>query len=109
MTASERAARLAAAAAIAASVLLAAAWAFVVPIFQAPDEPAHFDYAMSILRAGRLVRVTDGPEVWIATKDVQYLLHATDFDRVAWHSTMREPADYGTREYFAGWMPAHRR
>jgi|GEM_PF-6893956 len=27
---------------------LSAFWAFAVPIFQGPDEPAHFDYAISI-------------------------------------------------------------
>ncbi|MFZ1018554.1 MAG: DUF2142 domain-containing protein [Candidatus Cybelea sp.] len=77
-------------------------WAFYVPIFQAPDEPAHFDYAMSIYQAKRLVRLTDGKPGWLVSPYTNYLLRASDFDRIAWHSSMRAPSGYGTRAYFAG-------
>ncbi|MGC1985643.1 MAG: hypothetical protein WA668_09665, partial [Candidatus Cybelea sp.] len=81
---------------------LSAFWAFYVPIFQAPDEPAHFDYAMSIYQAKRLVRLTDGRPGWLVSPYTNYLLRASDFDRIAWHSSMRAPSGYGTRAYFAG-------
>ncbi|MGB6414924.1 MAG: hypothetical protein WBF19_16410 [Candidatus Cybelea sp.] len=80
---------------------LSAFWAFYVPIFQAPDEPAHFDYAMSIYQAKRLVRLTDGRPGWLVSPYTNYLLRASDFDRIAWHSSMRAPSGYGTRAYFA--------
>ena len=98
-------ARRANAAALAAILLagaLSTAWAFLVPIFQAPDEPAHFDYAISIYNAHRLVRVSDGRPDWIVSPYTKYLMRATDFERVAWHSSMRAPAGYGSRAYFAG-------
>lgn len=80
---------------------LSAVWAFRVPIFQAPDEPAHFDYAISIYNAGRLVRVSDGKPDWIVSPYTKYLMTATDWERVAWHSSMRAPTGYGNRPYFA--------
>ena len=80
---------------------LSAIWAFVVPIFQAPDEPAHFDYAMSIYGAHRLIRLSDGRPDWIASPYTAYLLHAADFGRIAQHSSMRVPSGYGTRGFFA--------
>jgi len=43
-------------------------WVFVVPIFQAPDEDLHFDYAMSIYAAGRLIRAGELPvALWTRT------------------------------------------
>lgn len=80
---------------------LSAVWAFVVPIFQAPDEPAHFDYAISIYNAHGLVRVSDGRPAWIASPYTKYLMRATDWERIAWHSSMRAPAGYGSHAYFA--------
>jgi len=80
---------------------LSAAWAFIVPIFQAPDEPAHFDYAMSIYGAHRLIRLSDGSPAWIVSPYTKYLLRASDFNRIAWHSSMRAPAGYGSPAYFA--------
>ncbi len=80
---------------------LSAVWAFVVPIFQAPDEPAHFDYAISIYNAHHLIRVGDGRPAWIASPYTKYLMRATDWERIAWHSSMRAPVGYGSRAYFA--------
>jgi hypothetical protein len=80
---------------------LSTAWAFLVPIFQAPDEPAHFDYAMSVRDAGRLVGLADGRRDWIVTPYTRYLMQAADFDRIVWHSSMRVPQGYGSRAYFA--------
>lgn len=97
-----RIANVAAAIVILLSGALSTAWAFIVPIFQAPDEPAHFDYAISILSAHRLVTLADGPPAWIVSPYTKYLMQASDFERIAWHSSMRVPPGYGTRAYFAG-------
>ncbi|HVR46033.1 MAG TPA: hypothetical protein VMT95_05300 [Candidatus Binatia bacterium] len=80
---------------------LSTVWAFLVPIFQAPDEPAHFDYAISIYSAGRLISWADGTPDWIVSPYTKYLMRASDFDRIVWHSSMRVPAGYGGSAYFA--------
>jgi hypothetical protein len=80
---------------------LSTVWVFLVPIFQAPDEPAHFDYAISIYSAGRLIRLSDGRPDWIVSPYTKYLMRASDFQRIAWHSSMRAPAGYGSHPYFA--------
>ncbi len=96
-----RRANLAAVAAILLAGALSTVWAFLVPIFQAPDEPAHFDYALSIYSAHRLIRLSDGGTAWIVNPYTKYLLKAFDFERIAWHSSMRAPGGYGTRGYYA--------
>jgi hypothetical protein len=39
---------------LAVYLALAVAWAFILPLGQAPDEPAHFRYAIFIAENGRL-------------------------------------------------------
>lgn len=96
-----RAANAAAIAVILMAGALSATWAFIVPIFQAPDEPAHFDYAMSIYGARRLIRSNDGKVDWIVSPYTTYLLQASQFNRIQRHSSMRVPAHYGSASYFA--------
>jgi len=96
----ERVANRAALAAILLAGALGAAWAFIVPIFQAPDEAAHFDYAISIYAAGHPIGTAGKQRQWIVSPYTRYLLRATDFRRVYFHSTMREPRGYGTLPYF---------
>jgi Predicted membrane protein (DUF2142) len=79
---------------------LSSAWAFIVPIFQATDEAAHFDYAMSIFDAGHLVSVRDRQATWIVTPATRYLLGATDYFRIAFHSSMRVRPGYGSLAYY---------
>lgn len=79
---------------------LSATWAFLVPIFQAPDEPAHYDYAISIFSAGRLLRPNNGPIEFVVSPYTRYLLKATDFERIAWHSSMKVASGYGSAAYF---------
>ena len=79
---------------------VSAAWALVIPIFQSPDEPAHFDYAVSIMQAHRLVRRADGTSATIATPLTQYLLKASDFRRIAGHSPMHVAPNYGSAGYY---------
>ena len=86
--------------AILISGALSSYWAFLVPIFQADDEPAHFDYAVSILTAGRLINRGDGESTWIASPVTQYLLRASDFDRIAGHSPIRVAPGYGSFAYY---------
>ena len=90
----------AALAAILLAGALGTAWVFIVPIFQAPDEAAHFDYAISIYAAGHLIGTAGKQRQWIVSPYTRYLLRATDFRRVVFHSTMREARDYGTVGYF---------
>jgi len=90
----------AAAAVIVAAGLLSAAWAFIVPIFQATDEAAHFDYAAEIFSAGRLIATPGARTAWIVSPYTRYLLGSTDYFRVAFHSSMRPPPGYGTVAYY---------
>ena len=96
-----RASRIAALAVILLAGVLSAAWAFLVPIFQAPDEPAHFDYAISIYDAGRLIRLADGKPDWIVSPYTRYLMRASDFDRIVGKSSMRALPGYGSSAFFA--------
>ncbi len=76
-------------------------WVFLVPVFQSPDEPAHFDYAISIYNAHRLVNRADGQSDWIVSPYTKYLMKVSDYGRIAGHSPMHVPAEYGTRAYYA--------
>jgi Predicted membrane protein (DUF2142) len=85
--------------------LLATYWAFLVPIFEQPDEPQHFDYALSIYSAGGLLNARDRPtlhtgESDVAHPDLQYLVGQTSFDLVHHHPGTRMPPTYGTTAYF---------
>jgi hypothetical protein len=95
-----RRANIAAAIVILMAGALSSIWVFLVPIFQAPDEPAHFDYAISIYSAHRLIRLSDGTPDWIVSPYTKYLLQASDYDRIARHSSMRVPTGYGSKAYF---------
>ncbi|MBV9717941.1 MAG: DUF2142 domain-containing protein [Candidatus Eremiobacteraeota bacterium] len=94
-------ARIAALTVILLSGALSTIWVFRVPIFQAPDEPAHFDYAISLASAGRLIGLGDGKPAWIVSPYTKYLMRASDFDRIVWRTSMHVAPDYGTRAYFA--------
>jgi hypothetical protein len=75
-------------------------WVFLVPFFQSPDEPAHFDYAISIYNAHRLISRGDGQSDWIVSPYTKYLMKVSDYGRIAGHSPMHVPASYGTRAYY---------
>lgn len=95
-----RAADVAAICAIALAGALSAAWVFIVPIFQANDEAAHFDYAISIASAGHPIAMGDKRADWIVSPYTRYLLSANDYFRIAFHSSMRAPHGYGTLSYY---------
>lgn len=91
---------LAAFAIIVAAGILSTVWVFIVPIFQATDEAAHYDYATGIFAARHLISKQDRQPAWIATPYTRYLLGATDYFRIAFHSSMRAPRGYGSQRYF---------
>lgn len=88
----------------AAVALLAGYWVFLVPIFQAPDEPPHLDYALGIYSAGKLLNVRERPLAPAAFDLVVhpyavYLEEQTDFHAVLkGHTPMA--LDYGTCPYY---------
>jgi hypothetical protein len=96
-----RAADAAAICAILVAGALSTFWVFLVPVFQSPDEPAHFDYAISIYNAHRLINRADGPADWIVSPYTKYLMRVSDYGRIAGHSPMHVPVGYGTHAYFA--------
>lgn len=94
------------------SCLLTIHRVFFVPILQAPDEISHFDYAVSVYSAGRLLNVREAPSGWnVAPKTygndwekvthiwTQYLCEATDYQNVMTRSE-RVSRDYGSRAYY---------
>ncbi|HEX3559149.1 MAG TPA: DUF2142 domain-containing protein [Pyrinomonadaceae bacterium] len=88
-------------------------WAFKVPAFQQPDENSHFDYAVSIYSAGRLLRVGGVPSEmnaesiqtgveWerVSHLYTKYLAQETGFTRIKYHPEEKVPEGYGSLAYF---------
>ena len=102
---------------IGSACLLSLYWVFTVPILQNPDENSHIDYAFSIYSADRLLTVRQPPSEWnvharliegvegaaydyISHEYTLYLIEATDFRRIRFHSDERVPPGYGTVSYY---------
>ncbi|MGA7913349.1 MAG: DUF2142 domain-containing protein, partial [Candidatus Dormiibacterota bacterium] len=85
--------------------LLSLYWAFLVPIFQAPDEPLHLDYALSIYSAHGLLNLRDRPSesayFAFAQTDTNYLVQRTGFLNVIFESSIGMAPDYGQKTYYA--------
>ena len=79
-------------------ISLACIWVNLVPAFQSPDEPAHFDYAYSLATAGTLLRAADGPAGY--DPRIQVLMRDADQPRMAFHADERVPKSYGTDAFF---------
>jgi hypothetical protein len=91
-------------------------WVFLVPIFQSPDEPVHFDYAMSILEHKGLFRVPKAvvaqgimdslhyhhfPFIYYQLHPyTRYLSSRSELESIAFNSAAKVPPGYGTRAYF---------
>src|SRR5271166_3704110 len=92
------------------STLLSAFWAFRVPIFEQPDESAHFDYAISIATAHRLILAREGVPGTDVHPFTRYLEDATNFRDLHYNADGRAPRSYGSSEFYrhldAGAPPA---
>ncbi|MFN2461580.1 MAG: DUF2142 domain-containing protein [Candidatus Velthaea sp.] len=87
---------------IAAAVVVCCGWAARVPLFENPDEPAHFDYAYEIYNAGRLLTAREGlPQFSGGNATVDYLVRASDVSNIAFHWDTKVPVGYGTSGYYA--------
>ncbi len=91
-----------------AAVVLAAAgqtllWVFLVPIYQAPDEAEHLDYALAINAHRGLFLVQNSAfrslpgSVHPYTLYLQKRAHTVD---VAFHPSVKMPAGYGTAAFY---------
>src|SRR5262245_23341331 len=90
------------------AVVLAAAgqtllWVFLVPIYQAPDEPDHLDYALAI-NAHRglflIQQTTFGQLPGAVHPYTPYLAKHTRTGQVAFNPAARMPPEYGTRAFY---------
>jgi 4-amino-4-deoxy-L-arabinose transferase-like glycosyltransferase len=90
---------------IVTSAALSLYWVFTVPIFQAPDEYVHFDYAMDIYSAGRLINGREPLADWNAPPRglhvfTQYLIRECDSDSMAFNPQSKAPPGYGTKAFY---------
>jgi len=94
---------LALAAVLLAAATLALAWVFLVPVYQAPDEPMNLDYAWSINQNRALFRVhhTSYRELPDCSHpQTVYLARRIDPLLAAFNPRARMPREYGTLDYF---------
>ncbi|MDB5351633.1 MAG: hypothetical protein JWN86_2880 [Planctomycetota bacterium] len=85
------------------SSALAVRWAFLVPIYQSPDEQTHLDYALALRDGGRFFRAApfgSTPAGVPAHPWTGYLLDSTQPDTYQFNSSAKMPVGYGTRAYF---------
>ena len=80
-------------------------WAFLVPIFQAPDEQVHLDYALSIYRAHGLLNLRDRATTPSFTgyldPGINYLVRRTGFFNVLSQPSVGMASDYGQKGYYS--------
>jgi len=101
VTTLERVCRLASIAGVVVAALsLAILWVFLVPIFEASDESDHFDYVISVARAGHLLAAQNPPGFPAADLETDFLETYTDFPRINLNLNERVAGDYGTYDYF---------
>jgi len=86
------------------SSALSLRWVFLVPIFQAPDEHVHLDYALCLNELRGLVHASSTKlgEVpnWVVHPYSLYLAEQTNLHEVAFHADKRMPLGYGTRAFY---------
>jgi hypothetical protein len=100
------------AAVVLGAMALSLVWAVRVPIFQAPDEPLHFDYALGIYAHRGPFRARDYPAPVnnnhyenIYTHDyvhpyTNFLIDYTAAGTIAFNPAAKIAADYGSAAYF---------
>lgn len=100
---------------VALGAAMSVRWVFLVPIFQNPDEPQHFDYAISVRDHGGPFRLGNAPRdaegrflnrygehflcYWVHPF-TDYLIGRSDFERIKFHPGEKMPAEYGTVDYY---------
>ena len=77
---------------------LAVLWLVVTPMFQAPDEGSHFDYAYDLVRAGGILFAQDTPGAY--APPVLTMMGDADVGRLAFQPDQRVAPWYGTSEFF---------
>ena len=89
---------------VAASVAVAIAWVFLVPILEAPDETLHFEYSTALYGAGGLVAPRDAARIMIpvgrSIPDPTYIEDASAVAVIAEKQDVKAPANYGSPAYF---------
>jgi hypothetical protein len=95
--------RLGLVAVIASAALLAVVWVFLVPIYQAPDEPMHLDYALALREHGGLFwkHHTSWKELPGSVHPYTvYLMEATQTNRLIFTPREKVVPEYGTHTYY---------
>jgi len=82
------------------SMCMAAYWAFLVPIFQSPDEDYHADYIFSLYSKGGLIKGDTAPVAAVSHPFVIYLLQKTNGQLVKYTSYVKMSPDYGSKQFF---------
>jgi hypothetical protein len=103
---------------LAGIVLCAAAlsmyWVFLVPIYEAPDEQTHLDYAFNIYSAGRPINVREPYHRWnfgplpqhgeklgnVYHVYTSYLIQVSDLSKIAFNPVAKAPLNYRTRRFY---------
>ena len=84
---------------ILSAAALALVWVFLVPIYQAPDEPMNLDYALAINAHGGLFRPASASFDSLPSSvhpHTAYLEQRCRTGAVAFHPTVKMPPEYGT-------------
>jgi hypothetical protein len=82
------------------AIALSLAWARYLPFFQQQDENNHFDYAVTLFSAGRLIPGGEGRTGTETHPYVRLLLDASNGRAVRLDPFARVPAGYGSAAYF---------
>jgi hypothetical protein len=92
------------------ALTLATVWVFLVPIDQAPDEPGHWDYALSLWEHRGIYRAlgtktehnpSGSIAVYLVHPQGRHLWLASQGDVTFRSPATKAPADYGTPAFFA--------
>lgn len=86
---------------VACGVVLSIVWALTVPIFENPDEGAHFDYVLGIRAAGRPLLAREGPATLGDSQAYTFLDAASGLEHIAFRPTAHVPPDYGSSDWIA--------
>jgi hypothetical protein len=102
---SERVANFVLAAIVLVSTLLALAWVFYVPMFEAPDETVHFEYSAALYSAGGLIAPRDANQITVPRgRPIPYPAYLEDQAAVAviaQKPDVKAPAGYGSSAYYS--------